>query len=119
MSSSCSAATASSSWTSSQPGASGTSRMRDSEGPSSTRRTFPAGPATRRIRETCLYPMACDDEIIPLQKRIEAVGEDADLQEVYDSERNLLYVACTRARDHLLVSGVSPASEFLDDVTDR
>jgi ATP-dependent exoDNAse (exonuclease V) beta subunit len=63
--------------------------------------------------------MACDDEIIPLQERIEAVGEDADLKEVYDSERNLLYVACTRARDHLLVSGVSPASEFLDDVTDR
>jgi ATP-dependent exoDNAse (exonuclease V) beta subunit len=25
------------------------------------------------------------------------------------------YVACTRARDHLLVSGVNPVSEFLDD----
>jgi hypothetical protein len=44
--------------------------------------------------------MACDDEIIPLQERIEAVGDDADLQEVYDTERQLLYVACTRARDH-------------------
>jgi UvrD-like helicase C-terminal domain len=60
--------------------------------------------------------MACDDEIIPLQERIEAVGDDADLQEVYDTERHLLYVACTRARDHLLVSGVSPVSEFLDDL---
>jgi mRNA-degrading endonuclease RelE of RelBE toxin-antitoxin system len=59
--------------------------------------------------------MACDDEIIPLQERIETVGDDADLQEVYDTERQLLYVACTRARDHLLVTGVSPASEFLDD----
>jgi mRNA-degrading endonuclease RelE of RelBE toxin-antitoxin system len=59
--------------------------------------------------------MACDDEIIPLQERIEAVGDDADLQEVYDTERHLLYVACTRARDHLLVSGVEPVSEFLDD----
>jgi superfamily I DNA/RNA helicase len=37
--------------------------------------------------------MACDDEIIPLQDRIETVGEDSDLQEVYDSERHLLYVA--------------------------
>ena len=45
--------------------------------------------------------MACDDEIIPLQERIETVGDDADLQEVYDTERHLLYVACTRARDHL------------------
>lgn len=60
--------------------------------------------------------MACDDEIIPLQERIETVGDDADLQEVYDTERHLLYVACTRARDHLLVTSVKPASEFLDDM---
>ncbi len=60
--------------------------------------------------------MACDDEIIPLQERIETVGDNADLQEVYDTERHLLYVACTRARDHLLVTSVVPASEFLDDL---
>lgn len=60
--------------------------------------------------------MACDDEIIPLQERIETVGDDADLQEVYDTERHLLYVACTRARDHLVVTGVTPVSEFLDDI---
>ena len=41
--------------------------------------------------------MACDDEVIPLQERIESVGDDADLEEVYDTERHLLYVACTRA----------------------
>jgi superfamily I DNA/RNA helicase len=63
--------------------------------------------------------MACDDEVIPLQERIETVGDDADLQEVYDTERHLLYVACTRARDHLLVTGVDPASEFLDDIVQR
>jgi len=61
--------------------------------------------------------MACDDEIVPLQDRIETVGDDADLQEVYDTERHLLYVACTRARDYLLVTGVHPVSEFLDDFT--
>jgi mRNA-degrading endonuclease RelE of RelBE toxin-antitoxin system len=60
--------------------------------------------------------MACDDEIVPLQERIETVGDDADLQEVYDTERHLLYVACTRARDHLLITSVEPASEFLDDL---
>ena len=60
--------------------------------------------------------MACDDEVIPLQARIEAVTDDADLEEVYNTERHLLYVACTRARDHLLVTGVAPASEFLDDL---
>jgi superfamily I DNA/RNA helicase len=60
--------------------------------------------------------MACDDEIIPLQERIETVAGDADLEEVYDTERHLLYVACTRARDHLLVTSAGPASEFLDDL---
>ena len=60
--------------------------------------------------------MACDDEIMPLQARIETVADDADLEEVYTTERHLLYVACTRARDHLLVTGVDPPSEFLDDL---
>lgn len=60
--------------------------------------------------------LACDDEVIPLKERIEAVGDDSDLEEAYSSERNLLYVACTRARDHLLVTGVKPGSEFLDDL---
>lgn len=60
--------------------------------------------------------MACDDEVLPLQERIEAVADDSDLEEVYNTERHLLYVACTRARDHLLVAGVAPASEFLDDL---
>ena len=60
--------------------------------------------------------MACDDDVIPLQERIEAIADDADLEEVYNTERHLLYVACTRARDHLLVTSVDPASEFLDDM---
>jgi superfamily I DNA/RNA helicase len=60
--------------------------------------------------------MACDDEVIPLQSRIESVMDESDLQEVYDTERHLLYVACTRARDRLMVTSVSPASEFLEDL---
>jgi len=60
--------------------------------------------------------MACDDEIIPLQERIETVADDADLEEVYDTERHLLYVACTRARDQLLVTSGDVPSEFLEDM---
>lgn len=60
--------------------------------------------------------MACDDEVIPLQERIESVADDSDLEDVYNTERHLPYVACTRARDYLLVTGVEPASEFLDDL---
>ncbi len=60
--------------------------------------------------------MACDDEVIPLQERIESAADESELEEVYTTERHLLYVACTRARDYLLVTGVIPASEFLDDL---
>ncbi len=60
--------------------------------------------------------MACDDDIIPLQSRLEDAGEDSDLRAVYETERHLLYVACTRARDYLLVTSGGDASEFLDDL---
>jgi hypothetical protein len=61
--------------------------------------------------------MACDDEIIPSQIRIESAADEAELTEIYETERHLLYVACTRARDGLHVSATSPASEFLEDMT--
>jgi len=60
--------------------------------------------------------MGCDDEVIPLQERIETVTDEGDLEDVYNTERHLLYVACTRARDNLLVTSTSPKSEFLDDL---
>lgn len=59
--------------------------------------------------------MACDDDVLPLQERIETVADESELDEVHDTERNLFYVACTRARDRLLASGVQPASEFFAD----
>lgn len=59
---------------------------------------------------------ACDDDIVPLQARMAEVSDEADLADVYETERHLLYVACTRAREHLLVTGVQPASEFLSDM---
>jgi hypothetical protein len=63
--------------------------------------------------------MACDDEVLPSAERIDAVVEESDLDEVYETERHLLYVACTRARDRLMVSGVRPTSEFLADLAMR
>lgn len=63
--------------------------------------------------------MACDDEIIPSQERIAAVVDNSDLEEVYETERHLLYVACTRARDRLLVTSGDIPSEFLEDMVNR
>jgi superfamily I DNA/RNA helicase len=60
--------------------------------------------------------MACDDEVIPSQQRIETVTDDADLEDVYETDRHLLYVACTLARVHLLVTSGDIPSEFIDDL---
>lgn len=60
--------------------------------------------------------IGCDDEVLPLQERIESISDNADLEEIYETERHLLYVACTRARDNLIVTATEPASEFLDDL---
>ena len=60
--------------------------------------------------------IACDEDVLPQQDRLERVTDASDLAEVYETERHLLYVACTRAREHLLVTGVAPGSEFLADL---
>ena len=60
--------------------------------------------------------MACDHDVVPLQDRIDEATDPYDMEEVFDTERHLLYVACTRARDHLLVTAAKPASEFLADL---
>lgn len=51
-----------------------------------------------------------------LPSRIVAVAGEADLDEAYNTERHLMYVACTGARDRLLVTGVAPGSEFIGDL---
>ena len=60
--------------------------------------------------------MACDDEVLPLQSRIDDATDEDELREVFDTERHLFYVACTRARDRLHISGVKPVSEFIADL---
>lgn len=60
--------------------------------------------------------IACDEDLLPLRSRIETVGDEVELDEVYATERQLFYVACTRARDRLFISGIKPASEFLSDL---
>ena len=59
--------------------------------------------------------IACDDEVLPLQSRLEAAADETELDDVYETERHLLYVACTRARDRLLISAVRPGSEYIQD----
>ncbi len=60
--------------------------------------------------------MGCDQGVLPLEERVADVADEFELDEVVATERQLLYVAATRARDRLWVSGVNPASEFLEEL---
>lgn len=60
--------------------------------------------------------VACDQGVLPLDTRIADVADEYELDEIIATERQLFYVAVTRARDHLFVSGVSPGSEFIADL---
>jgi superfamily I DNA/RNA helicase len=56
--------------------------------------------------------MACDEAVLPDAERIGAASDPAELEDIYNSERQLLYVAGTRARDRLLIMSAGVASEF-------
>jgi hypothetical protein len=60
--------------------------------------------------------MGLDEDVLPDPERLIGIGDVADLEAIQDAERHLLYVAATRARDLLMLSGVAPGSEFLDDL---
>ena len=63
--------------------------------------------------------IACDEGLLPSNERSAEATDESELREIHETERQLLYVACTRARDRLWVSGVKPGSEFLADLAAR
>lgn len=60
-----------------------------------------------------------DDDVLPDEARLLAARDEAHLDEIMTTERHLLYVAATRARDFLWMSGVRPVSEFLADLVEE
>lgn len=66
------------------------------------------------FRSVCV--MACDDGILPLESRLDLAADEDELELHFETERHLFYVACTRARDELYISSVTPRSEFVDDL---
>jgi hypothetical protein len=63
--------------------------------------------------------MACDEGVLPLDERVADAADEAEPDDIYETERRLLYVACTRAREHLLLTGVTPVSEYLADFNEK
>ncbi len=57
--------------------------------------------------------MGCERGLVPLGLAVREAVDPADREDVVAQERGLLYVACTRARERVLVSWVGSRSEFL------
>jgi len=62
--------------------------------------------------------ICCDADVIPNEERLLTAVDDRALKEIFDTERHLLYVAATRAREQLWISASGTASEFLADLID-
>jgi superfamily I DNA/RNA helicase len=62
--------------------------------------------------------MGLNDGVIPHEDRLIAARDETQMDEIMNTERHLLYVAATRARDRLWMSGVHPLSEFFVDLKD-
>jgi ATP-dependent exoDNAse (exonuclease V) beta subunit len=58
---------------------------------------------------------SCDEGILRLDEHLADAADEAELDEIYETERRLLHVACTRAPEHLLLTGKTPTSEHLAD----
>lgn len=52
-----------------------------------------ANAKSNAIPNRCAWVIACDDEILPLRERVETISDEADLEDVHDTERYLPYVA--------------------------
>jgi superfamily I DNA/RNA helicase len=70
---------------------------------------------SKRTSETSSYPRKRKGK--PDLGQIKLAGQV--WHDAPETERHLLYVACTRARDELLVTAVAPESEFLVDIQKR
>lgn len=57
--------------------------------------------------------MGVEDGIVPLESVRSRQPDEAAQRAFVEMERNLLYVACSRARERLLLSGVGKHSEFV------
>ena len=72
--------------------------------------------AAKGLEFRAVAVMACDAKMLPSEGRLLEATDETALEEVFATERHLLYVACTRARESLWISGLEPVSDFLQDL---
>lgn len=73
-------------------------------------------PRSKGLEFAVVAILSCNEAVLPLESLYAEQGHFTDLQDFENMERYMLYVACTRTRDHLWVSGLKPGSIFLADL---
>ena len=58
--------------------------------------------------------MGCDADVVPLAYAQKELADDADRDVFLEQERQLLYVACTRARERLMVTYAGKPSRWVE-----
>ncbi len=64
----------------------------------------------------CVAIVSCNEEHFPSEEKLREIKDAEERNQFLELEKNLLYVGATRARDVLYISGISPGSEFLEDL---
>ena len=60
--------------------------------------------------------VGCDDGVVPDEQRLLTAKDEAALDEIIATERHLLYVAFSRARERVWLSSSGAPSEFISDL---
>ena len=57
--------------------------------------------------------LGCEEKFLPMRALLDRLSDPADRDTFIEQEKHLLYVACTRARERLVVTHSGPKSRFL------
>ena len=57
--------------------------------------------------------LGCEEGLLPLASVLKDIDDEADREAYVEQERQLLYVACTRSRERLLVTFTGKRSVLL------
>jgi len=87
--------------------------LNEEEPPSNTDASLGTMHRAKGLEFKAVAIIGCDKDILPLAYGMKDLVDDADRDAYIEQERNLLYVACTRARERLLVTYAGKPSRWV------
>ena len=57
---------------------------------------------------------SCNNDVLPFPRAVQDAEDEQEKKQIIKTEEYILYVACTRAREHLWLSSSSKPSEFIE-----